>query len=110
LKKKDSIRLAVSFIGVIKMEELEVTWGRVLKIWWSYVWRNLLAIIGAMVVGGLVGGIIGFVMGALGMSAEAIRMVVAPVSGAMGVAISIVPMKLILGKNFGEFRLVLLKT
>jgi len=89
--------------------ELEITWMRTIKVWWSYLWRNLIAIIVAMLVGAIIGFILGFIMGALGISSQTIRFVVAPISGIIGLLISIVPMKMILGKNYGEFRLVLVK-
>ena len=90
--------------------ELEITWNRALKVWWSYLWRNLIAIICSMLIGGIIGGVIGFIMGGLGASEETIRLAVTPVGFVIGLAISIIPIKLILGKNFGEFRLVLLQS
>ena len=90
--------------------ELEITWKRVIRVWWAYVWRNILAIIAGAVIGGIVGAIMGFVLGALGASAETIQILAMPVGLVIGLALSVIPMKLILGKNFGEFRLVLLKT
>jgi hypothetical protein len=88
--------------------ELEITWCRAARIWLSYLWRNLIAIIVAMLIGMIAGSIIGFIMGALGFEIRTIQLVVAPLGGVIGLLISIVPMKLILGKDFGEFRLVLL--
>jgi len=88
--------------------ELEVTWSRAVKVWWSYVWRNLIAIIVSMIMGGIAGFIIGFVMTAFGAAEETMKTTVTIVGFIIGVAISIVPMKMILGMNFGEFRLVLL--
>ena len=41
------------------MQELEATWGRVLRVWWLIVWRSIL---GAIVIGGVAGGILGFVV------------------------------------------------
>ncbi|KIM04904.1 MAG: hypothetical protein KN64_05755 [Sulfurovum sp. AS07-7] len=88
--------------------ELEVTWSRVIRVWWSYIWRNLIAIIVSMIIGGIVGGIIGVVMGSFGASEEDIKMIAGIAGAIIGLMISIVPMKMILGMNFGEFRLVLL--
>jgi len=88
--------------------ELEITWGRVTRIWWSYVWRNLIAVIAAMVLGGILGAVLGFVMGKMGVPRQAILFITAPIGFIIGLLVSIVPMKLILGKDFGEFRLVLL--
>ena len=87
--------------------ELEVTWKRATRVWWSYLWRNLIAIIAAMVIGGIIGAILGFSLGALGVPLETIQIIVMPIGAIIGLLISIVPMKMILGKNFGGFRLVL---
>ncbi len=48
----------------------EITWGRTVRVWWAYFWRNILAIICATVLGGVAGLIIGFIMGALGASRD----------------------------------------
>ena len=90
--------------------ELEVTWKRAAKVWWSYLWRSIIAIIVAMVLGGIVGFIIGFVLGAMGVSTQTIQFITTPIGMVIGLLISIVPIRMILGKDFGEFRLVLLQT
>jgi len=46
----------------------------------------------------------------MGAIQEAIMLVVTPISFALGLGISIVPLKLIPNKDYGEFRLVLIKT
>jgi len=88
--------------------ELEITWSRVIRIWWSYLWRNLLCIVIGMLLGMVFGFIVGFIMGAMGFSPRAIMFVTAPIGFVLGLGLSVVPMKLILGKDYGEFRLVLL--
>jgi len=88
--------------------ELEITWGRVFRIWLSFLWRNLLATFVAMIIGMVFGVVIGVVGTLLGIPTILIHVVVFPVSFAIGLGISIIPLRLILGKNFGEFRLVLL--
>ena len=88
--------------------ELEITWKRVDRIWWAYFWRNLIAAIAAMICGGILGFIVGFVLSLLGVSAETGVLVTAPIGIVLGSIISIIPMKMIIGKDFGEFRLVLL--
>jgi hypothetical protein len=89
--------------------ELEVTWKRAVKVWWSYLWRNIIALIGAVIIGGVIGGIFGFILGMLGASEEIVQLVVAPIGFIIGIGISIVPIKMILGKDFGDFRLVLIE-
>jgi hypothetical protein len=89
--------------------ELEVTWGRTAKVWWAFFWRNIVAIIAATVAGVILISIVGFILGALGVSLQTLQLVAAPIGIVIGLAITIVPLKLILGKDFGEFRLVLLQ-
>lgn len=89
--------------------ELEVTWPRVFRIWWAYIWRNLIAILCSVLIGGIVGGILGFILGLLGVPVETIQRVAAPIGGIIGLLISVVPLRMIIGKDFGEFRLVLLR-
>ena len=76
--------------------------------WWSYLWRNLIAIVVSMLIGMVIGAVIGFILGAMGVSVRTIQVIVAPIGFVIGLGISIVPLKMILGKDFGEFRLVLL--
>jgi hypothetical protein len=90
--------------------ELEITWKRAARIWWSYIWRNIIAIIGAVIIGAIAGGVLGFILGMLGASTDTIKLIVQPIGILIGLGISIIPFKLILGKNFGEFRLVLMST
>ncbi|MGH8507064.1 MAG: hypothetical protein ACRETM_14060 [Stenotrophobium sp.] len=89
--------------------ELEITWGRAIRIWWSYFWRNLIAILAAVIVGGVIGGILGAIMGTAGASMKTIQMVSMPIGLILGLGISVIPMKMILGKDFGEFRLALVQ-
>ena len=89
--------------------ELEVTWGRTAKVWWAFFWRGMVALIAAAVAVMILGGIIGFILSLLGASLQTAQLVMLPISFVIGLAVSIVPMKLILGKDFGEFRLVLLQ-
>ncbi len=72
-------------------------------------WRNIVAIIAAVVAGAIMGVIIGFILGLLGASIQTVQLVTGTIGFGIGLVISIVPIKLILGKDFGEFRLVLLQ-
>lgn len=89
--------------------ELEVTWTRAIRIWWAYLWRSMVAIFCSMIIGAIVGGMIGVIMGIIGASQDSIVLLVSPISLMIGLAVSIVPIKMILGKDFGEFRLVLIQ-
>lgn len=62
-----------------------------------------------MIISAIIGFIIGFALGMLGVPQGIIRAVGFTIGFIIGLAISVVPLKMLLGKNFGEFRLVLLK-
>ena len=89
--------------------ETEITWGKATKVWWSIMWRNLIAIFAAMIIGGIIGGIMGVIMGAAGVPVETIQIIAAPIGFIIGIAVSIVPIKMVLGKSYGDFRLVLVE-
>jgi len=89
--------------------ELEVTWGRAIRVWWAYLWRSLLVGILGMIAGGIVGGIVGLILGVIGVPINVIKIVCGTVGVLIGLPISIIPMKMVLGKDFGEFKLVLLQ-
>lgn len=89
--------------------ELEATWQRTTKVWWAYLWRNLIAIVASIILGSLIGAALGFILGMLGVGSETIKIICTPIGFIVGLLISIIPMKMILNKNYGEFRLVLLK-
>ncbi len=88
--------------------ELEVTWGRAVRVWWSYFWRNLITLVVTMIIGAVIGAVLGFAMGAAGVPIQTIQIISVVVGLVLGLGMSVVPMKLILGKDFGEFRLVLM--
>ena len=90
--------------------ELEITWKRVVRIWWSFLWRNFLAILGAVIIGAIVGFIFGLILGSMGVSVKTITMIVRPIGFLIGLGISVIPLKMVLGKDFGEFRLVLISS
>ena len=62
-----------------------------------------------MLIGAIVGGILGGILGAMGTSITTVQYIVAPIGFVIGLAVCIIPLKLILGRDFGEFRLVLVK-
>lgn len=88
--------------------ELEVTWKRTAKVWWSQAWRGIFALLAAILVGAFAGFLLGLVSALVGLSQQAIATISMPLGFIIGLVATIVPVKLILGKDFGEFRLVLL--
>jgi hypothetical protein len=89
--------------------ETEITWGKATKVWWSIWWRNIIAIFAAMIIGGIIGGILGAVLGVAGVPIEALQIITMPIGFVGGIAVSIVPIKMVLGKSYGDFRLVLVE-
>jgi hypothetical protein len=87
--------------------EIEVTWARVIDVWWALLWRGLIALLAAAVAGGVAGFVVGFILGMLGTSIPAIRIVCGALGAVLGLLISLFPVKLILGRDFGDFRLAL---
>lgn len=85
------------------METLELTWERVVKVWWSLVWRGT--------VFGMLGGfVIGFVIGLVGAASGVNQSTVnfASTLSGMGIAIpiGIVVVRSVLRKRFSDFRLL----
>ena len=88
--------------------ELDVTWGRAAEVWFAFFWRNVIAAVGSVVAGGVLGAVLGIVLVAAGVSRDTIREATIAIGFVLGSAVSIIPMKMILGRDFGTFRLVLL--
>lgn len=87
--------------------ELEVTWSRVVKIWWAFAWRNIVAIAAGVIGGAILGMILGFIFLKLGVPAETTKTIVMILGVVLGLVISIIPIKMVLKKDFGEFKIVL---
>ncbi len=89
--------------------ELDVTWERLLRIWWSWFWRTLVATVAGSVMAAMAGVWIGALAGFL-----ALPLWVATGGGAaagvvMGIGLSFIPLWQILGRDYGDFRLVLIR-
>ena len=89
------------------MTEIDPTFTMVLQVWWSYAWRNLLMILVSIVLGAIIGFICGILGAAIGLAPSTIRIVVMPIGFLMGLALSVLPMYWIIGKDYGDFRLIL---
>ncbi|HTT47497.1 MAG TPA: hypothetical protein VMG39_05765 [Pseudolabrys sp.] len=86
------------------MQELEVTWGRTISIWWLFMWRSLL---GALVFGFAIGAAIGFFVAILGLPREIIT-IASPLLGAViGILWGVMVMRMALRKLYSDFRIVL---
>jgi hypothetical protein len=86
------------------LQELEITWERVLSVWWLIVWRG---VVGALSIGFVVGFILGAIMGAAGVPLETIQSVSSIVGLVIGLVWGIVVTWMALLKQYKGFRLAL---
>ena len=89
--------------------ELKPTLRRVIVIWWAYVWRYVVAVGISLLLALVLGMMLGIVMQSQGYSATAMRIAGYLLGGILGLAATVVPLRLIIGKEFRGFRLVLVK-
>ena len=84
--------------------DLELTWSRVLAVWWLIIWRT--AILGsiALLVLGL---ILGFVLGALGVDRATLNLVGQIFGMAVYAFTILVTLRMALKKRYGGFRIAL---
>lgn len=92
------------------MTILPVTKNRLLKIWWAHLWRLAVSLLCAQLVMAFIGfAAMAFIL-KLPMGSAVSKYVsfaLHPVAVGLYLLYSVVPFSLILGKDFGEFRLVL---
>lgn len=94
--------------GDIARRDLDPTLRRTMLVWWALTWRGMATMLASMIIGGALGGLVGVMMLTLEISPESIGGIASTIGAGLGVAMSIIPVRLVLGKDFGEFRLVLL--
>ena len=86
------------------MNEVEVTWGRAVKVWWSVMWR-------AVLFGVIAGFVAGFIVGLVGGFAGADRGTITTLSGAAGaiagIPVGIWVIKVVLTRKYSDFRIAL---
>lgn len=88
------------------MTEVELTWGRTVKIWWSLVWRYLLLAL-------LFGSLFGFIAGVVRLfdrfdkATSASLFVIMATLMSLTVSLWVVN-KVLQKKKFGDFRIVLM--
>ena len=89
------------------MNEVEVTWGRAVKVWWSIVWRAVLF----GFIGGIVAGfIVGFIGGLTGAAGDRITMLSGLAGAIVGIPVGIWAVKVVLKKKYSDFRIALVST
>ena len=89
--------------------ELEVTWKRALFVWWAYTWRfaAMMLFLSFLLLGGALA--LGPILAKLNLPEVTTEIVPKVISWLLGIFYPIVPLKLILNGNYGDFRLALVK-
>jgi hypothetical protein len=86
---------------------LDITWGRVLRIWWLIAWRSLT---GAVFIGVVIGAIVGFVGALAGVPRSVVTLTAPIIGGVVGLGWGVVVIRMALKKNYRGFRLALIAT
>lgn len=86
------------------MQELQVNLGRLLRIYWLFMWRSVL---GSLVIGFTLGFIIGLVLRVLGVPLTQTTTITSLVGLVGGVVWSLFCLKMALEKKYRDFRIVL---
>jgi hypothetical protein len=87
------------------MQELEVTWARVLSVWWLIEWR---AIAGGLVTGGAVGAVLGVAFAFTDWDSGRAGELELVFGGIVGLAWTFIATRMALRKQYRDFRIVLL--
>lgn len=90
--------------------EIAPTWSHVARIWWALLWRGVLVMIATAIAGFVIGAVLGFLLGMLGAALATVQVICGVVGALLGLAGSLLPIRLVLGKDFGTFRLVLVSS
>lgn len=85
-------------------KELQVTWWRATKIWWSLLWRGIFYVLAVTLP---LGFLIGITAAAFGV-VESVRPYSEILGGIVGIPIGIWVVKIVLNKHYSDFRIVLL--
>jgi hypothetical protein len=86
------------------MQELEITWNRVMPVWWLIVWRGLL---GGWILAVALAFLIGEAGGRLGFDFATVAATATTLSWLAGLTWGLVVVRMALKKNYKEFRLAL---
>ena len=87
--------------------EVEITSRRAIRIWWSFTWRNAIATLVTIMISMVIGFFLGMVLALAHVAPLVIRLVAMPIGFVIGLIVSYLPLRMILGMDFGEFRLAL---
>lgn len=84
--------------------DLEITWGRVLAVWWLITWRA--AVLGTLALL-ILGYPLGFIMAVLGMDPGTIDLVGQIIGMVIYALAVLVTVRMALRKRYGDFRIAL---
>ena len=87
------------------MEELELTWNRLFRMWWLVVWRGA---VGGGALGAAFGFVAGFVLALAGL-AQYITVVSTALGYLAGLIWAVFVLRMMLRKNYGDFKVALIK-
>jgi hypothetical protein len=84
------------------MQELELTWKRVIAVWWLVAWRGTLGAVLLAVAGGAVDGAFA---GAMGATPKAVFWTLQIITGVLGIIWMMFVVRMALRKRYSDFRL-----
>jgi len=88
------------------MNEVTVTWGRAIKVWWSLLWRAILYSILAGLIVGIFVAIFGAILGIDSASSTGLSGIFGFL---VGIPIGIWVIKIVLQKKYSDFRIALVQ-
>jgi uncharacterized membrane protein YdjX (TVP38/TMEM64 family) len=86
------------------MREIDITIGRLLRIYWLLLWRGS---IGGGVIGALFGFVIGFIMAIAGSTREHVTLVTSIAGLVIGAIWAFVVVRMAIEKEYDDFRIAL---
>lgn len=102
LPQGDAIQERTSGPG--KMQELDVTLGKVLRVYWLFLWRSL---VGSILIGFVLGFVIGFALHVFGAPPTLTKTTSSLAGAVIGVIWSVVCMRMAIEKQYSDFRIAL---
>jgi hypothetical protein len=90
------------------LKEIPISWNYVFKIWFSLLWWSLVFLVLVVILCGSIGFVLGYIMGLFGIEQNVILLICGVGGFVTALPLSVIPIKTIVGKNFGKFKLTLL--
>lgn len=90
------------------MTTIDIQWKHIVQIWRTYIWMTIVVCAANLVVGGLIGVVVGVVGSIASISHEIVRYTAMTLGATIGLCSTLLPIKWLLGRDFGDFRLVLI--